>query len=57
MRVRRQLPKLNVFYPIIFILLFFLVTGVFVIVESGHVGVVRTLGARATQGASRGISI
>ena len=45
MRVRRQLPKLNIFYPIIFILLFFLVTGVFVIVESGHVGVVRTLGA------------
>lgn len=45
MRVRGQLPKLNIFYPIIFILLFFLVTGVFVIVESGHVGVVRTLGA------------
>jgi len=45
MKVRRQLPKLNIFYPIIFILLFFLVTGVFVIVESGHVGVVRTLGA------------
>ncbi len=45
MRVRRQLPKLNIFYPIIFILLFFLVTGIFVIVESGHVGVVRTLGA------------
>ncbi len=45
MRVRRQLPKLNIFYPIIFILLFFIVTGVFVIVESGHVGVVRTLGA------------
>ncbi|MCY4379654.1 MAG: prohibitin family protein [Candidatus Dadabacteria bacterium] len=39
------MPKLNIFYPIIFILLFFLVTGVFVIVESGHVGVVRTLGA------------
>ena len=45
MKVRRQLPKLNIFYPIIFILLFFVVTGVFVIVESGHVGVVRTLGA------------
>ena len=45
MKVRRQLPKLNIFYPIIFILLFFLVTGIFVIVESGHVGVVRTLGA------------
>ncbi|MCY3986660.1 MAG: prohibitin family protein [Candidatus Dadabacteria bacterium] len=45
MRVRGQLPKLNIFYPIIFIMLFFLVTGVFVIVESGHVGVVRTLGA------------
>ena len=45
MRVRRQLPRLNIFYPVIFILIFFLVTGVFVIVESGHVGVVRTLGA------------
>ncbi len=45
MKVRPKLPKLNIFYPIIFILLFFLVTGVFVIVESGHVGVVRTLGA------------
>ncbi len=45
MRARPRLPKLNIFYPIIFILLFFLVTGVFIIVESGHVGVVRTLGA------------
>lgn len=45
MRVKRQLPRLNIFYPVIFILIFFLVTGVFVIVESGHVGVVRTLGA------------
>lgn len=45
MKVRPKLPKLNIFYPIVFILLFFLVTGVFVIVESGHVGVVRTLGA------------
>ena len=45
MRVKRQLPRLNIFYPVIFILLFFVVTGVFVIVESGHVGVVRTLGA------------
>ena len=45
MKIRPKLPKLNIFYPIIFILLFFLVTGVFVIVESGHVGVVRTLGA------------
>lgn len=45
MKVRRQIPKLNIFYPIIFVLIFFLVTGVFVIVESGHVGVIRTLGA------------
>lgn len=45
MKVRGQLPKLNIFYPIVFIAIFFLVTGVFVIVESGHVGVVRTLGA------------
>lgn len=45
MRVKGQLPKFNIFYPIVFIMIFFLVTGVFVIVESGHVGVVRTLGA------------
>ena len=45
MKVRPKLPKFNIFYPIVFILLFFLVTGVFVIVETGHVGVVRTLGA------------
>ncbi len=45
MRVKGQLPRLNFFYPIAFIVIFFLVTGVFVIVESGHVGVVRTLGA------------
>ena len=45
MKIRPKLPKLNIFYPIVFILLFFLVTGVFVIVETGHVGVVRTLGA------------
>ena len=56
MKVRPKLPKLNIFYPIIFILLFFLVTGVFVIVESGACWSRADPWRRTAQGASRGIS-
>ncbi len=57
MRVRGQIPKLNIFYPIILIVIFFVVTGVFVIVESGHVGVVRTLGAVQTRALPEGFHL
>lgn len=45
MSVRPGLPNINFLYPILIIVLIILATSSFVIVESGHVGVVRTLGA------------
>lgn len=42
---RPKLENLNFLYPIIIILVIVLATSAFVIVDSGHVGVVRTLGA------------
>ncbi|MGH7885408.1 MAG: prohibitin family protein [Thermodesulfobacteriota bacterium] len=45
MEVPKQLPKINVLYPVLFIILFLFITSGFVIVDSGNVGVVRTLGA------------
>ncbi len=43
--MKPKLENLNFLYPIIIILVIVLATSAFVIVESGHVGVVRTLGA------------
>jgi len=43
--VKPKLENLNFLYPIIIIVVIVLATSAFVIVESGHVGVVRTLGA------------
>jgi regulator of protease activity HflC (stomatin/prohibitin superfamily) len=40
-----NLENLNFLYPIIIIVIIILATSAFVIVDSGHVGVVRTLGA------------
>lgn len=45
MSSRPGLPNINFLYPILIIVLIILATSSFVIVESGHVGVVRTLGA------------
>ena len=45
MASRPKLENLNFLYPIIIILVIVLATSAFVIVDSGHVGVVRTLGA------------
>jgi regulator of protease activity HflC (stomatin/prohibitin superfamily) len=45
MSVRPGLQNINFLYPILIIVLIILATSSFVIVESGHVGVVRTLGA------------
>ncbi len=45
MATRPKLENLNFLYPIIIILIIVLATSAFVIVDSGHVGVVRTLGA------------
>jgi regulator of protease activity HflC (stomatin/prohibitin superfamily) len=42
---RPKLENLNFLYPIIIILVIVLATSAFVIVDSGHVGVIRTLGA------------
>jgi prohibitin 2 len=42
---RPKLENLNFLYPVIIILVIVLATSAFVIVDSGHVGVVRTLGA------------
>ena len=44
-KVSNPLSGFSFKYPLIIIILFFLVSSGFVIVESGHVGVVRTLGA------------
>jgi regulator of protease activity HflC (stomatin/prohibitin superfamily) len=43
--VKPKLENLNFLYPIIIIVVIVLATSAFVIVDSGHVGVVRTLGA------------
>ncbi len=45
MATRPKLENLNFLYPIIIILIIVLATSAFVIVDSGHVGVIRTLGA------------
>lgn len=45
MEVPKQLPKINVLYPLLFVIFFLFVTSGFVIVDSGKVGVVRTFGA------------
>ncbi|MEM7008987.1 MAG: prohibitin family protein [Thermodesulfobacteriota bacterium] len=45
MASRPKLENLNFLYPIIIILVIVLATSAFVIVDSGHVGVVRTFGA------------
>jgi len=45
MATRPKLENLNFLYPIIIILVIVLATSAFVIVDSGHVGVIRTLGA------------
>ncbi len=45
MASRPKLENLNFLYPIIIILVIVLATSAFVIVDSGHVGVIRTLGA------------
>ena len=44
-KVNNPFSGFNFKYPIILVIIIFLVTSAFVIVESGHVGVVRTLGA------------
>ena len=45
MASRPKLENINFLYPIIIILVIVLATSAFVIVDSGHVGVIRTLGA------------
>ncbi len=45
MSIRTGLPNFNFLYPILIIVIIILATSSFVIVESGHVGVIRTLGA------------
>lgn len=45
MALKPKLENLNFLYPIIIIVIIILATSAFVIVDSGHVGVVRTLGA------------
>ena len=45
MAKKTNLENLNFLYPIIIIVVIILATSAFVIVDSGHVGVVRTLGA------------
>ena len=45
MEVPKQLPKINVLYPLLFVIFFLFITSGFVIVDSGKVGVVRTFGA------------
>jgi len=45
MASRPKLENLNFVYPIIIILIIVFATSAFVIVDSGHVGVIRTLGA------------
>jgi regulator of protease activity HflC (stomatin/prohibitin superfamily) len=45
MSIRPGLQRFNFLYPILIIVIIILATSSFVIVDSGHVGVVRTLGA------------
>lgn len=45
MSLKPKLENLNFIYPVILIVIVILATSAFVIVESGHVGVIRTLGA------------
>ena len=42
-------------YPLIIVIIIFLLTSAFVIVQSGHVGVVRTLGAVQPEALPEGI--
>ena len=44
-KVNNPLSGFSFKYPVIIVIIIFLVTSAFVIVESGHVGVIRTLGA------------
>lgn len=44
-KVNNPLSGFSFKYPLIIVIVIFLVTSAFVIVESGHVGVIRTLGA------------
>ena len=57
MASRPKLENLNILYPIIIILVIVLATSAFVIVDSGHVGVVRTLGAVQPQPLPEGFHI
>lgn len=57
MEVPKQLPKINVLYPILFVIFFLFVTSGFVIVDSGKVGVVRTLGAVQPNALNEGFHI
>jgi regulator of protease activity HflC (stomatin/prohibitin superfamily) len=45
MSIRPGLQNINFLYPILIIVIIILATSSFVVVESGHVGVIRTLGA------------
>lgn len=45
MALKPRLENLNFLYPILIIVIIILATSAFVIVDSGHVGVIRTLGA------------
>lgn len=45
MSIKPGLQNINFLYPILIIVIIILATSSFVIVESGHVGVIRTLGA------------
>ncbi|NIP30834.1 MAG: hypothetical protein GTO02_13280 [Candidatus Dadabacteria bacterium] len=57
MDVKKQLPKLNILYPLAIVFIIFFVTSGFVIVDSGHVGVVRTLGAVQPKALSEGFHL
>lgn len=54
-KVNNPLSGFSFKYPFIIIIIIFLLTSAFVIVESGHVGVIRTLGAVQPQPLSEGI--
>ena len=57
MASRPKLENINFLYPVIIILVIVLATSAFVIVESGHVGVVVTLGAVQPKPLSEGFHI
>ena len=57
MASRPKLENLNFVYPIIIILVIVLATSAFVIVDSGHVGVIRTLGAVQPEPLSEGFHL